>query len=103
MVHDIQVAQIALQEARAIRKSVARKVTLDSLPAEDRLTQLLPLNKMLCDTVKMVAYRAETVLVALLRRHLNKDDEARALVRGLFVSSADLAPNVRTKTLTSGS
>lgn len=97
--HDIQVTQIALQDARAKRKGVARKVTLDSLPVTERPTQLLPLNKMLCDTVKMVAYRAETALVALLRRHLNKEDEARALVRALFVSSADLAPDARAKTL----
>lgn len=97
---DIQVAQTALQEARAKRQEVARKVTLASLPDADRPTQLLPLNKMLCDTVKMVAYRAETALVALLRRHLNKEDEARALVRALFVSSADLAPDARAKTLT---
>ena len=54
---------------------------------------------MLCDTVKMVADRAETALVALLRRHLNKEDEARALVRTLFVSSADLAPDAQSKTL----
>jgi hypothetical protein len=98
--HDIQLAQAALQEARTTRKAIARKVTLDSLPAEDRPTQLLPLNKMLCDTVKMVAYRAETALVALVRRHLTKEDEARALVRALFVSSADLAPDAQAKTLT---
>jgi hypothetical protein len=98
--HDIQVAQTALQEARTTRKAIARKVTLDSLPAEDRPTQLRPLNKMLCDAVKMVAYRAETALVALVRRHLNKEDEARALVRALFVSSADLAPDAQAKTLT---
>ena len=98
--HDIQLAQTELQEARAKRQAIARKVTLDSLPAADRPTQLLPLNKMLCDTVKMVAYRAETALVALLRRHLNKEDEARALVRALFVASADLAPDAQAKTLT---
>lgn len=98
--HDIQLAQTELHEARAKRQAIARKVTLDSLPAADRPTQLLPLNKMLCDTVKMVAYRAETALVALLRRHLNKEDEARALVRALFVASADLAPDAQAKTLT---
>jgi hypothetical protein len=97
--HDIEVAQTALQEARTIRKALPRKVTLESLPAADRPTQLLPLNKMLCDTVKMVAYRAETALVGLLRRHLNKDDDARALVRALFVASADLAPDSLAKTL----
>ncbi|MSP96201.1 MAG: hypothetical protein EXR29_03045 [Betaproteobacteria bacterium] len=31
---------------------------------------------------------------------MNKEDEARALVRALFVSSADLVPNAQTKTLT---
>jgi len=30
---------------------------------------------MLTDTAKMIAYRAETAMVALLRRHLNKDDD----------------------------
>lgn len=38
----------------------------------------------------MIAYRAETALVGLLRPHLAKEDEARALIRELFVSSADI-------------
>jgi len=55
---------------------------------------------MLTDTVKMIAYRAETALVGLLRPHLAKEEEARALVRELFVSAADLVPNEQEKTLT---
>ncbi len=97
---DIQAAETVLAEARAKRKGLERKVTLDSLPVEERPTQLRPLNKMLCDTVKMVAYRAETALVVLLRRYLNKEDDARALVRTLFVASADLVPDASDKTLT---
>jgi hypothetical protein len=96
----MQAAEAILEAAHAKRKAIERKVTLDSLPVEQRPTQLKPLKKMLCDTVKMVAYRAETALVALLRRHLNKEDEARALVRALFVSSADLVPDSQSKTLT---
>jgi hypothetical protein len=87
---DIQNAEEALQDLRAKRKATARKVTIESLPPEDRPTQLLPLNKMVCDAVKMIAYRSETALVAILRRHLNKEDDARALVRALFVSSLTL-------------
>ena len=48
----------------------------------------------------MIAYRAETAMVTLLRRYLNKEDEARALVRELFVSSADIEPDDFGKTLT---
>ncbi len=74
-------------------------MSVETLPEEERPTQLLPLNKVLTDTVKMIAYRAETALVALLRRHLKKEDDARALIRALFVSSADLRPDPQTQTL----
>jgi DNA-binding CsgD family transcriptional regulator len=97
---DIEAATAVLDDLRAKRKATARKVTLESLPQQDRPTQLLPLNKVLCDTVKMIAYRAETALVAILRRHLKKEEEARALVREIFVSSADIAPDAQAKTLT---
>jgi hypothetical protein len=89
-----------LVRLRLERKQTPRKVTLDSLPEDQRSNELLPLGKMLCDTVKMIAYRAETAMVALLRRHLNNEDEARALIRDLFVASADIAPDERAKTLT---
>ena len=92
--------QSELDRLRAERKATPRKVRIDSLPEDQRPTQLLPLNKMLSDTVKMIAYRAETALVALLRRHLNKEDEARALVRELLVTSADIEPDDSAKTLT---
>jgi hypothetical protein len=48
----------------------------------------------------MIAYRAETALVALLRKHLANEAEARALIRELLVSSADLQPDDASATLT---
>jgi DNA-binding CsgD family transcriptional regulator len=96
----LKAVQVEIARLRAQRKNTARKMTIESLPEDQRPTQLLPLNKMLSDTVKMIAYRAETALVALLRRHLKTEDEARALIRELFVSSADIAPDDAAKTLT---
>ena len=96
----IQALQAELTVLRASRKATSKKVTIESLPQEQRPTELLPLSKQLCDTVKMIAYRAETVMVAMLRKHLNKEDEARALVRALFVSSGDIEPDEYSKTLT---
>jgi len=95
-----QTVQADLDALKIQRKGTVRKVSLESLPPEERSTQLLPLNKKLTDTVKMIAYRAETALVTILRRHLAKEDEARALIRELFVSSAELLPDESTKTLT---
>jgi hypothetical protein len=99
-VQDIQSAQDELDSLRAKRRRLARKVLIDSLPEDQRPTQLLPLNKKLADTVKMIAYRAETALVGMLRCNLKKEDEARALARELFVSSADIEPDDSAGTLT---
>ena len=99
-VEAMQAVQEQLGRLRLQRKGTPRKVTIDSLPEDQRPNELLPLGKMLCDTVKMIAYRAETAMVALLRRHLKNDDEARALIRDLFVASADIEPDERAQTLT---
>ena len=96
----IQALQAELVMLRASRKDTPKKVTIESLPTEQRPTELLPLSKQLADTVKMIAYRAETAMVALLKRHLNKEEEARALVRELFISAGDIEPDETAKTLT---
>jgi hypothetical protein len=95
----IQAVQGEIEALCFARKTTEKKVRIDSLPKEQQPTQLLPLTKMFADTVKMIAYRAETALVALLKRHLNKEDEARALVRELFISAGDIEPDEEAKTL----
>jgi hypothetical protein len=96
----IQTLEAEVKELRMKKRQTPRKVAIDSLPADARPSQLRPLGKMLTDTVKMIAYRAETALVMLLRPHLAKEEEARALIRELLVSSADLEPNDEANTLT---
>ncbi len=99
-VEALQAVQAQLAGLRAKRKTTPKKVTIESLPEDQRPAQLAPLNKMLAGTVKMIAYRAGTSLVSLLQRHLKKEDEARALVRELLVSSADIEPGDTAKTVT---
>jgi hypothetical protein len=98
-VEAMQAVEEELKNLCALRVSTPRKVVIDSLPAEQRPTQLLPLNKMFTDTVKMIAYRAETAMVSMLKRHLKKEDEARAVIRALLVSSADIEPDAVANTL----
>jgi DNA-binding transcriptional regulator/RsmH inhibitor MraZ len=47
----------------------------------------------------MIAYRAETALVGLLRPHLGKEADARALIRELLVSAADIEPDENNRLL----
>ena len=97
---DIQTLEAVASDLRLKRRQTPRKVALDDLPANERPSQLRPLGKLFTDTVKMIAYRAETALVGVLRPHLAKEEEARALIRELFVSAADIEPNEQDNTLT---
>ncbi len=99
-IQDLQRMEADVADLRAQRRIIPRKVPIDSLPHEQRPRQLVPLAKIFTDTVKMIAYRAETVLVGMLRSHLAKEEEARAVIRELFVSAADLEPNEKSHTLT---
>jgi hypothetical protein len=52
------------------------------------------------DTIKLIAYRAETALVAVVREKLAREDDGRALVRQVLSSAVDLRPDPVAKTLT---
>ena len=88
-----------LEELRQKRRTIPRKIALSELPEAERPNQLPPLRKALVDTVKMIAYRAETAMVGLLRRHLNKPEDGRGLIRELFTASADIVPDPKAGTL----
>jgi hypothetical protein len=82
------------------RKSVKRHITFGELPASDRFERLTVNSKHLIDTVKMVAYRAETAMAHTLREKLTRTDDARALLRSIYTTEADLIPNETEGTLT---
>ena len=96
----IEQVQSDLEGLCQARKKIPRKIALCELPEAERPNQLLPLRKTLVDTVKMIAYRAETALLGLLRRHLAKPEEGRGLIRELFAASADIQPDPAAGTLT---
>ena len=64
---------------RSRAANVALLVSIQSLPEQDRFTRLRTERKHFVDTIKMIAYRAETSLASLLREHLVRSDEAVAM------------------------
>jgi len=96
----IQHWDVEIEDLKQQRKQTPHHVPLQSLPDEERFTRLRTERKHFVDTIKMIAYRAETSLVSLLREHLARSDDARTLVRQIFQTEADLLPDAATKTLT---
>ena len=96
----VQQQEQKLAELKAERKATTRQVLLKDLPEALRFTQLRTTKKHFVDTIKLIAYRAETALACLAREKLAREDDARSLVRQVFNSAVDLCPNLAEKTLT---
>ena len=70
-----------------------KRVALKALLEEAEIVKFAPEAKHLSDTIKMLAYGAETALVRCLTLNgVRTEDEGRALVREMLLSSADIVP-----------
>ena len=97
---EIEALQGELDTLKAKRTDTPQHITTDELPEEARFRQLSTQSKHLVDTIKMIAYRAETAMANSLREHLTRPDEARRLLRALYTTEADLLPDPEAGTLT---
>jgi hypothetical protein len=96
----ITARQTRLEELKAERKKTPRHLTLNELPPAEQFPRLRVERKHFVDTIKLIAYRAETALVGTVRETLARSDDGRALVRELMRTTADLLPDPEQKTLT---
>jgi predicted RNase H-like nuclease (RuvC/YqgF family) len=92
----IEQLQPALEQLKQKRKETLRQILVQDLPEPDRFTQL----RTFLDTIKMIAYRAETSMAATVREKLKRTADARALLRQIYRTEVDLIPDPNTKTLT---
>ena len=89
-----------LDELKAQRKAVEHHITIAELPEAERFKQLSTHSKHLIDTIKMVAYRAETAMAQMAREKMHRQDDARSLLRALYSTEADLLPDENAGILT---
>ena len=92
--------QKIVDDLKARRKAAKRHIPYKELPPEAQFDRLSTQSKHLIDTIKMVAYRAETAMVQLLRQNMMRHDDARSLLRGVYNAEVDIAPDSQAKTLT---
>jgi len=86
-------------EMRLALKNTKKRITWAELEEKDRFNRLLPGRKRLMDTIKMIAYRAETAMVGLLKGVEIDSSEARSLLQDLFVMDADIIPDAASNEL----
>ena len=90
LVEAIEHLEHELSEVKQLQSETPSHLSWKELPTEAQFEQLAPSRKRLLDTVKMIAYRAETAMVGIVRETLSRADDGRALIQDLFRQDADL-------------
>ena len=90
---EILVFQKEIEGLKKKRKETERHIQLSELPKEEKFQRLSSQSKDFLDTIKMIAYRAETSMVSILRESMTREDDARSLVRCLYQATGDLIPD----------
>jgi hypothetical protein len=99
LVEQVQQLEHELDEVKKQQQATPTHLSWKDLPPEAKCERLVPGRKRLLDTVKMIAYRAETAMAGIIREVLSRADDARALLRDLFTRTADILPDKRSGTL----
>jgi hypothetical protein len=73
-----------VDELKAQRKATLRQIAYKDLPADARFDRLSTQSKHLVDTIKMIAYRAETAMAQIVRQTMSRHDDARSLLRVVY-------------------
>jgi hypothetical protein len=95
----IEALETQIQELKAQRKETPRHIKVQDLPEAERFKKLSHMSKHFLDTLKMVAYRAESAMANSLRQHMKKQDEVRVVLQALYTAEADLLPDYANKIL----
>ncbi len=97
---EIMHIQAELECLKTKRKAVDRHITMGQLPEEKRFSRLSTQTKHFVDTIKMIAYRAETAMVHVVREQMTREEDARNLLKAIFNAEVDLFPNEEEGVLT---
>lgn len=94
--HEQQINQLTQQ-----RTQFPARIALKDMPEEKRYNRLKKESKLLINIIKMIAYRAETALLNLIKPYYaNNEKDGRTLLKEIFTSPADIYPDYENKTLT---
>jgi transposase len=82
-----------LEEVKGRLKGTPKHITWGQLEQKDTFQRLRPGRKRLMDTIRMIAYRAETAMTRVLVSPTVDAAAARRVVQNLFATEADILPD----------
>lgn len=94
--------QKEIAEKKAERKANPKHICVKDLSEEHKFQQLKSNGKHFIDTIKMIAYRAETAMASIIREKMSFFDQknARVILKMIYTSAGDILVNNENNTLT---
>lgn len=96
---EIEAKEIEIEAIKQQRKAIARKITYAELPKNKRFDNVINQRKHFLDTIKLIAYRAETSLSNIIKQYMTHKDESRLLLKQIYKTDADLTIDKQNKKL----
>jgi hypothetical protein len=92
LLEEIEQYEHELKEVKGKLKDLSRQIAWKDLEEADKFYRLLPGRKRLLDTIRLIAYRAETAMMGFVVGPAMDTAAARRLLQDLFVTEADILP-----------
>ncbi len=99
VIDEIEFLKKEVSNLKEVRSKLPKKIEFKDLPEEERFKSLCTQSKHFIDTVKMIAYRAETAMAYTLKEKMSRKEDARSLLQGIYQNEADIAPDYVNKKL----
>ena len=101
LMEKIEAHQVKQQQLEDERNNTTSRIKIKDMADQQRYNKLKPESKMLMNIIKMICYRAETVVANLLTEFfIRHKEEKRMLIKQIIRTSADLLPDLENNTLT---
>lgn len=97
---EIEISDQQVAVLKVARKQTKKHITVGELPSAERFDRLSTQSKYLIDSIKMIAYRAESAMANICCQTMSHPDEARSILRAIYSTEADLHVDNDAGTLT---
>ncbi len=100
LAEEIKILETELIVFKTERKTIEKHIRVIDLSEEESFQALSSSKKHMVDTIKMIAYRAETAMGNIIWKECGTLEQARSLIRDVLASEADIIPDKHAKLLT---
>lgn len=97
--NDIEGIEKEVEEIKQQKKATPRKIEFGELPKNELFDNVINQRKHFLDTIKIIAYRAETALSNAIKKYMAHKDESRLLLKQIYKTDADLIVDQQNQTL----